>query len=174
MFCKEMSATSQRDHVSTLARNNPKKALDQARTVVDPWFRAQALSWVARFTDSDPLAVASEAAKVARECEDDYKKAAVRAWEIAALAERNCKTSARKCLREALALGKSVTPISSRSEALFLLLQAAFTIGRNEASKVYEILRTTCPPDKHWRCKRAVRDGERMLSGKLEPRPFFW
>jgi hypothetical protein len=169
-----VSATSQRNHAGTLAKSNPKKALDQARKVDEPWFRAQALSWVARFTDGDPVAVASEAAKAARECEDDYKRSAVRAWEIAALAERDCTTQARRSLTEAVSLGKSVTPISSRSEALFLLLQSAFRIGRDEANKVYEVLKTCCPADEHWRCKRAVRDGGKMIEGKLEPRAFFW
>jgi hypothetical protein len=169
-----VSAALQRDHASTLAKSNPKKALDQARKVNEPWFRAQALSWVARFTDGDPVAVAAEAAKAARECEDDYKKSAVRAWEIAALAERDCTTEARKSLTEALALGKSVTPISSRSEALFILLQAAFRIGPAQAKKAYEVISASCPADEHWRCKRAVRDGGKMISGELEPRPFFW
>jgi len=168
-----MSATHQRDHASTLAKSNPTKALAQARNVKEPWFRAQALSWVARFTD-DPVAVALEAAKAARECEDDYKKSAARAWEIAALAERGCMVEARKSLNEALALGKSVSPISSRSEALFLLLQAAFRIGPDQAKKVYEILSASCPAQEHWRCKRAVRDSGKMISGELEPRRFFW
>lgn len=77
-------------------------------------------------------------------------------------------------LIEAISLGKSVKPISSRSEALFLLLQAAFRIGQNEANNVYELLRTSCSVDEHWRCKRAVRDGGKMISGKLKPRSFFW
>ena len=169
-----MSATHQRDHAGTLAKNNPKKALAQARKLNDPWFRAQALSWVARFTDSDPLAAAAEAAKAARECEDDYKKSAVRAWEIPALAERGCTVEARKSLSDTLALGRSVEPVSSRSEALLLLLQAAFKIGRDEAERVYEILKASCPVDEHWRSKRAVRDGGRLLSGEIEPRAFFW
>lgn len=169
-----MSATLQRDHANTLAKSNPKKALAQARKVNEPWFRAQALSWVIRFTDSDPIAVASEAAKAARECEDDYEKSAVRAWEIAALAERACTKEARKSLNDALTLAKCVEPISSRSESLFLLLQAAFRIGRDEARQVYEILTVSCPVNEHWRCKRAVRDGGKMISGELQPRPFFW
>jgi hypothetical protein len=84
---------------------------------------------VARFTDGDQVAVASEAARAARECEDDYKKSAVRAWEIAALAERDCTAEARKSLSEALALAKCVEPTSSRSEALLVLVQAAFRWG---------------------------------------------
>jgi len=169
-----MSATLQRDQASRLAKSNPKKALDTARKVNEPWFRAQALAWVARFSDGDTVSIASEAAKAAGECGDDYKKSAARAWEIAALAERGCLSEARKHLSEVLKRAKDVRPASSRSEALLLLLQAAFKIGRKEAEKVYETLRTSCSPDDHWRCKRAIRDGGKMVSGELEPRPFFW
>lgn len=170
-----MSATLQRNHASTLAKSNPKKALDQARKVHEPWFRAQALSWVARFTDGDPVAIASEAARAAQECEDDYRKSAVRAWEVAALAERGSTAEARKSLSEALKLAKRIESVSSRSEALLLLMQAAFRIGRDEAMRAYALLKESCPVEEHSRCcKRAVRDGERMISGTQEPRPFFW
>jgi len=169
-----VSATLQRNHASTLAKSNPKKALDQARKVHEPWFRAQALSWVARFTDGDPVAIASEAARAAQECEDDYRKSAVRAWEVAALAERGSTAEARKSLSEALKLAKRIESVSSRSEALLLLMQAAFRIGRDEAMRAYSLLKESCPVEEHSRCKRAVRDGERMISGTQEPRPFFW
>jgi hypothetical protein len=129
---------------------------------------------VARFTDGDAVAVASEAAEAAGECDDDYKKSAVRAWEVAALAERNCKAEARKSLSEALALGKRIEPMSSRVEAMALLLQAASRIDLEEAKRVYEILRAVCPTEEHWRCKRAARDCEKLISGELEPRLFFW
>jgi len=170
----KVSATLQRDQACTLVKTDPRKALDHARKIDEPWFRAQALSWVARFTDGDPVAVAREAGSAARECDDDYKRSAVRAWEIAALAERDCPKEARASLSDALALGKRVEPASSRSEALLLLLQAGFKIGRDEAQRVHEILKGSCPVDEHWRCKCAVRDGEQMLLGELEPRPFFW
>jgi hypothetical protein len=169
-----VSATLQRNHASTLAKSNPKKALDQARKVHEPWFRAQALSWVARFTDGDPVAIASEAARAAQECGDDYGKSAVRAWEVAALAERGSAAEARRSLSEALKLAKSVESMSSRSEALLLLMQAAFRIGRDEAMRAYALLKESCPVEEHSRCKRAVRDAERMISGTQEPRPFFW
>jgi len=168
-----MSATNQRNHASTLAKSNPQKALAQARAISDGWYRAQALSWVARFTDDDPVSIASEAAKAATECKDDYKKSAVRAWEIAALAERGCISEAKNRLNETLSLAKNVEPISSRSEALLLLLQAAFRIDNNAAQKVYGILKASCPIEEHWRCKRALRDGEKMISGELQPRSFF-
>ncbi len=169
-----MSATSQRNLALTLSKSDPVKALAKARRVSKPWFRAQALSWVARFTDADPVAIASEAAEAARQCEDDYEKSAVRAWEIVALAERGFTAQARNSLHDAVALAKRVEPVSSRSEALTLLLQAAFKIEHNEADRVYQIVRATCPAEAHWRCKRALRECEKLIAGELPPRLFFW
>ncbi|MES2257573.1 MAG: hypothetical protein V4724_03590 [Pseudomonadota bacterium] len=169
-----MSATSERDRAIALAKFRPHDALIQARKVVEPWFRAQALSWVARFTDGDPVAVAAEAAKAARDGGDNYQKCAVRAWEIAALAERVCTFEARKCLSECLFLVQTVEPISSRSEALLLLLQASVKITHQDAEEVHELLKTLCQSEEHWRVKRALRDGARIISGELQPRPFFW
>ena len=102
------------------------------------------------------------------------EKSAVRAWEIAALAERSCLSEARNRLKEALERAKAVIPASSRSEALFLLMQAAFNIGPKDAAGVYEALKMSCGSHEHWRCKRALRDGAKMISGELQPRSFFW
>ena len=169
-----MSATLQRDQATALAKTDPKKALEKARSVGEPWFRAQALSWVARFTDGDPGAIAAQAAKAALECDDDYKRSAVRSWEIAALAERDCKSKAKRSLEEAIRLARSVHPPSSRSEAIFSLLQAAFAIGEGEVRTVYSTLVESCPASEHWRCKRAIRDATKMINGQLKPRAFFW
>lgn len=168
-----MSATLQRDQVTSLARSNPKEALERAGKIDDPWFRAQSLSWVARYTDLDPIVPARQAAKAAAACDDDYKRSAVRAWEITALAERGQLAEAAKILKVSVALAKSVHPVSSRAEALFLLLQAAFSISPASAAMVGSALETSCPPE-HWRIKRALRDTRKMLDGQLEPRPFFW
>ena len=169
-----MSATLQRDQASRLAKSDPKKALENALKISDPWFRAQALAWVVRFTDRDPVAIAKQAEKAAIECDDSYKKTAVRAWVVASLAERNFTPAARKVLHTALQQSKTVMPLSSRSEALMLLLQAAFAIADKDAKAVNDELQTSCGQDTHWRCKRAVRDGAKIITGELKPRPFFW
>lgn len=166
-----MSATLQRDQAIALAKSHPTQALAKAKSIGEPWFRAQALSWVARFTDSDPVAVAKLAAKAASECEDDYKRSAVRAWEVAALAERNLPDPAERALKAAVA--EKVQPASSRSEALLMLFQAAFVLGRQQAEWVRGRLDATCPEAEHWRCKRARKEAGRMLEGELQPRPFF-
>ena len=169
-----MSATLQRDQASALAKSNPKQALAKAKDISEPWFRAQALAWVARFTDSDPVAIAKLAAKAASQCDDDYKRSAVRAWEVAALAERDEPNHAERGLKAAVSVAEGVQPISSRSEALFLLFQAAFLLGRKQAEWVCGRLHATCPEAEHWRCKRSRRDAHQILEGVSEARPFFW
>nr|GFD49131.1 hypothetical protein [Tanacetum cinerariifolium] len=89
-----MSATTQRDRAVSLAKSYPKEALKQARQVEKPWFRAQALSWVARFAERDVITISVEAAQAAAAGDDKYQQCAVRAWEIAALAERDYLTEA--------------------------------------------------------------------------------
>lgn len=159
MNVRAMSATKQRDQAIALAKSRPNEALKQARQVNDPWFRAQALSWVARFTDGDVSAIATEAAKAAAEGKDNYQQSAVRAWEIAALAERNRVLDARKRLGDIL---------------LLLLLQASAKIADEDAENVYEVMKASCRPEEHWRCSRALRRGAKMIAGELQPRPFFW
>lgn len=169
-----MSATLQRDQAISMAKSDPSKAHKKALQVSEPWFRAQALAAVARYSDGDPLPFATQASKAASECNDDYKRSAVRAWEISALAERDLMPEARKALDEAVKLARTVQPFSSRSHALYLLLQAAFSIGHKEASVVNDAITASCPSDEHWRCKRALRDGGKLISGVLVPRKFHW
>lgn len=146
----------------------------KARHVSDPWFRAQALSWVARFAKTDVVAIAAEAAKAAVVGKDTYQQTAVRAWEIAALAERAYVSEARKSLCELLPAAKLVEPAASRSEALLLLLQAGAKITEEDAEAVYQIMKASCEPESHWRCRRALRHGAQMIAAELEARPFFW
>jgi hypothetical protein len=168
-----MSIASQRDRVCDLAKRDAGKALKMALSIPDPWFRSQALAYVARYTEEDPIKIAKQAAKAAGECDDEYKKTAVRAWEIAALAERKFVAEARNGLQNALSQSRGIMPLSSRAEALMLLLHAALRIGDKDARRVVEELKASCSDDSHWRCKRAIRDAEELAAGKREPRPFF-
>ncbi|MFT4639784.1 MAG: hypothetical protein ACI8T1_003109 [Verrucomicrobiales bacterium] len=132
------------------------------------------MSRAARFTDKDPVSIAAQAAKAASECEDDYQRSAVRSWEIVALAERGFLGQAEKALSEALNLAKTVPPFSSRSEALYILFQAAFAIDRDHAIVVVnDVLNASCPLEEHWRCQRAIRDAGKIADGEFEPRKFF-
>jgi hypothetical protein len=168
-----MSA-AQREHANQLAKTNPTQALAHAQRIADPWYRAQALSWVARFTDADPKPIVRQAANAAAECSDTFKRSSVRAWEVAALAQRGLLAESRAALAEAFKLAASVEPIASRSEAFFLLMQAACSIDPVTAAKVHTQLATSCAADAHWRTQRNLRDATRLAKGETSPRLFFW
>jgi len=166
--------TDCRDRAQRLAKTDPDSAFALARTIDLPWYKAQALSWIARYSDSDTRALAEEAAVAASLGDDAYKRVAVRAWEIAALAEREFPMDARLSLNSALTEAPMVEPIGSRAEALILLLGAALRIGVEEGDQVYAELARTCGEDSHWRCKRALKYARTLASGETEPRIFFW
>ncbi|MGD9587354.1 MAG: hypothetical protein AB7Q37_09065 [Pyrinomonadaceae bacterium] len=167
-----MTPTQYRDQVAKLARTDPRKGNEIGKKIDDPWFQAQAWSHLARWADR-PLPFARKAAKAAAETKDDYQRSAVRAWEIAALAERQLSVQARRSLREAVDVAVSVTPIGSRAESLFLLFQAAFKISAEAAATVSEAFDTSCNAT-HWRVVRARKEMVRMLNGEMPPREFFW
>jgi hypothetical protein len=145
-----------------------------AQSISDPWFKAQALAWILRYSTEDILSIARMAETAATECDDDYKKTAVLAWEIAAFAERKMLAEARRVLRMALSQATSVMPLASRAEALTLLLHAAIKMGSKDESVVVDELISSCEKGSHWRCKRAIRDAGKLVNGEIQPRLFFW
>lgn len=166
-----MTPTNYRDQVANLSKTDVANAMKIAEKIGDPWFQAQAWSHLARWAD-DSLQFSRHAAKSASKTKDDYQKSAVRAWEVAALAERGYRDQARKSLAEAVDLAASVSPLPSRAEALFLLFQSAFKISKDDAMKVEQVMIATCTQT-HWRIKRALRDAAVMLKDEVPPREFF-
>ncbi len=165
---------SLRDQASRIAKNDSAKALKIAKKIVDPWYRVQALASVIRYTDGDPVSVAKSATTAAAKCDDEYKRTAVRAWIIAALAERDFHKEARAYLKSCLSQIEKVEPLGSRAEALTLLLKAAAQIDESCIKDVFNVLQSTGKNGTHWRLKRAIKHGEGVLKGEVKPGPFFW
>ncbi len=167
-----MTPTKLRDKVSQLAKSNEEEAAKVAKTIDDAWFRAQAWAHIARWA-AEPTLYAQQAAKAASQGKDDYQRSAVRSWEIAALAERGLFAEAVTSLNEAVGIAKTVEPMSSRSESLVLLLQAAFKISLDHAAKVHKVIETDCDST-HWRSVRAKKLSMELVQQKMPPREFFW
>ena len=167
-----MTPTTYRDQVAELAVSDPEKGVEIARKITDPWFEAQAWAHLARHS-STPLKFSNKASEAAARTKDDYQRSAVRAWEIAALAERDHRTQARTALTQAVELASTIEHQGSRSEALLLLLQAAAKISKEDAAVVAEVIRSTCDSS-HWRGQRAVNYASKMIDGEWLPREFFW
>ncbi len=152
-----MNSTQLRNRVRRLLKEDPSAALRTARQIPEPWFRAQALSAVGRQgAENQVEPLAKEAMKAAAECEDDYRRAAVAAWPIRLLVERGHTSSAAEALAVARQYALVATPIGSRAEALFGLLNGAWGLGGRERRQLVEDLLALHGERLHWRVARAT------------------
>ncbi|MEM1452553.1 MAG: hypothetical protein AAF957_20210 [Planctomycetota bacterium] len=151
-----------RDRACRLAPDDPAEALAIARKIEAPWYRAQALAYAARFAERHRvLAIAQEACAAADRGEDDYQRAAARAWPLCALIERGLEARAREELEVALELARRSSPIGSRAEALVLLMEASYALGRSVRLELVDEVASLDHSGAHWRVRRAH---ERALS----------
>jgi len=170
-----MTDTNLRDKVSKIAKSDTEEAYKMTKKINSPWFKSQALSYIARYSDNKKTMdkAIKESIKVSRLC-DDYKIASVRAWVIVALAERGFKKEAKKSLDEVVELAVRIEPVSSRCEALFNLFQASYYIDKSIANKLYERMQSACPIEEHWRAKRAMKHAQEIIADKVKVREYFW
>jgi len=197
------SSAAARDAAIECVREDIERAETLAVAVPDPWYRAQALAWVARYApESEVSRLAQLALAAAADCADAYLQAAGSAWVLRALMERNRRDEALAMLELVLPSVPRIVPAASRSEALFLLLQAMFASGTEVRRSLLFALASACDADPHWRIERNFRDAlvlmqpvdpefvrtmargrdaatqgrlERALAGDATtPRVFFW
>ena len=127
-----ISPTQGRDHATRLAAINFSAALAAAREVSDPWYACQALAWVARYAPETELPrIAEEALEEAARASDPYQRVGASAWPVRALIEREQSARVHSLLPAILAQVGQIDNFGSRSQALFLLFQAVFPLGRD-------------------------------------------
>ncbi len=169
-----MSDTKLRDQVARLSKSDTKKAHKLAGTIQDPWFKGQALAWVLRYSEGSSTKLSKEIAKVAGEGEDGYKQLAVRVWQVVALVERGDEKSSKKLIETLIDSSETVKPLASKIEYLMLLLHASLRLDIDQQVHVTSVLRTTCKNQSNWKCQKALKDMDQLLSGERQPKPFFW
>jgi hypothetical protein len=159
-----LGSSGMRTEVFASAQRDAAKALAVARAVPDPWFRCQALGAVARWIDETRVAsIADEAFAAAAMCHDDYQRAAVAAWPIRALIERQHLGRAKQALDDARQRARLATPNGSQAEALLLLLQAGWPLGAGARLPFVEHLLELHHADTFWRIGRALASALAML-----------
>ncbi len=135
------------------------KARAIAKKIEDPWFRCQAIAWIARYADAkDVLSTAKQAMDAAGDCEDAYQQAAGSAWVVRALLERDQRDNALTMLELGLHAAPRIGGESSRSEALFLIYQAAFDLSEEFRRSTLFALAELYEQNPHWRIERNYRD----------------
>lgn len=149
--------TELRDGASRIAPRDPEAALAVARTIRDPWFRAQALATVTEHV-AEPrvLEIAWEARAAAARCDDAFGRAAVLRWLVPAAVARGLRGFAAETLQAALATSDTIDHAGSRAEALSLLRQAAAHLGVDEVRSIAARLVALGRTSDHWRVRRAI------------------
>lgn len=149
--------TQARDRACSLAHSDPSAALTLAREINDPWFACQALAWVGRFWPGDDFeSVINEALETGRKCSDPYQVVASAAWPVRALIERGASSQISTIVIPLLAVANAIPSFASRSEALFLLFQAAKPGMQTDWLPVLEGLIKASFPTLHWRQSRSL------------------
>ena len=149
------TAASERDRAAELAQSDPSEALNIARKISDPWNRAQALAWVARYAQSKMSEIAlCESREAAQRTDDTYKQAAVLAWPLRAAIETSQHQLATGILSDANLLLPKVEPLSSRASAAELLLNAVAPANPSICAPLLISIAACCPAHEHWRAKR--------------------
>jgi hypothetical protein len=200
-----MAGSSDRDRAINLAKSGSPKAPQAARDISDPFMRCQALAWTARFATSDgsALKLAREAAAAAAAASDAFQAVAGVAWPVGALIERGLTRDAEALLRTATNQATGITSVTSRIDALHLLLQAAWNASEPAWSSVVARLVEAARSGPSEKAQGVLRDVALALAGsgrrhdlviaaipegrsrrqaerRLEarefpaPRPFFW
>jgi hypothetical protein len=197
--------THDRELAHRLSGSEPSKALEVARKINDPWFKCQALSQVARYwPHPDYKHLLKEALDAADTQTDTYKQVTVSAWPIRAYLERGDVSPAKALLDRYTTAATRIENMGSRSEALFMVFQAAKPFAPNLWQPVFWALVAATEPALAWRQRRNIRDAIAMVArdgpalvekalarlsdektitavkrdlekGRCaEPRPFFW
>lgn len=133
------------------------KALVLAEKVSDAWYRCQSLAAVARFApEGKVIPVANKALKAASLGADAYKRVAVAAWPVRALAERGKFEHANKVLPPVLVDANEVEPPVSKISALELLWEAVWPFSVDAKQLVLDTLLSACQVTNSWRAGRIM------------------
>ncbi len=159
-----MSPTEGRDGAVALAKTDTAAALERARAISDPWFRSQAIAWIARFAAAaEATSILKEARESSWAAEDKYRIVGSSAWRIRAMIERGEQQAAADELPDLLKCAADINQPVSRLEALFLLFQSVFEVD-NCRRAVLDALLEACHGAKSWKSGDRLREAAIMLA----------
>jgi hypothetical protein len=195
---------NQRDRVAQLAKTDFAAAFNLTGSIENVRERIQSLGWVARYAPADQVPRVIDAAnKCAGTSSDFYEDVMSLAWPLRALHETGNSKLMPSLLQTATKMVADVSPVSSRAEAIGLLIHAALPAGLALADPAISAL-TTLRNESHWRVVRTFVDVSLLVNAhdrqrsleiansiaienkrkstieriqndeQMEPRPFFW
>jgi hypothetical protein len=149
-----------RGRACELAKSEPQRAFDIARTIPDGWYRCQAMAEIAEHAP-DPLSEKAfqEARSAAAAGNDEYQRAAVLAFALIAALRRRRHDLADAMLADALAIVPSVKPMASCAYAHEGLWRVCMHLGdRTMQNAVLASVLAHVHPDRSWRARGLYRE----------------
>ncbi|MCL2715879.1 MAG: hypothetical protein FWD68_15205 [Alphaproteobacteria bacterium] len=156
LFKPRRESVIRRNQAFTLARGECTRAYAVARTIEDGWYRCQAMAEIGAHAPEELSAKAfREARRAAAEAFDNYQRAGVLAFAIAAASRRGRRDLVEVMLADALRLVPSVEPMASRASALHLLWGAIACCDDDRlCDLVIARVRACVDADRSWRARR--------------------
>ena len=154
--------TQARDRAIRLAKTDTAAALGVADEIEEPWFRAQALAFIARFEEQyGHRAILASARRASLEAEDPYVVVGSAAWWLRAWIERGAPEVACAELPALLGASRKIANPVSRLDALYLVFQAVFDLDPARRA-VLEALLAACAAADSWKAGRCQSEVARM------------
>ena len=124
-------STRLRDKAIALAKRDVANARHIAESIPEPWFRTQALAVVAFHTadNREFSRILKESYEASDSCSDPFQKVGVAAWPLSAQVNRGFVSDIQARVSELIVKSRTIPNDSSRSEAMFHVLQAVFPLG---------------------------------------------
>jgi hypothetical protein len=159
-----MSLARERDHATILARTDPHAAAAVAERIDDPWYRAQALAAVVRFSpDRDIKRFFAHARKASEAATDPYLRLGSSAWWLRALVERGRVDEVGREVSALLGIVPTIPNPVNRIDGLFLVLQAVFAVPEARRA-VLDALIAAGRAANSWKAGERLRDAALMVA----------
>jgi hypothetical protein len=162
-------ATQQRNRVAAMAKINPREALELARSIEDPWFRCQALSFAAVRTPDERSrqSALDDAFAAANQLGEPNRVVTVSSWPVKALAlTGQMSTVSLEVARLLQLISLEPSPVR-RADALRYLLGSVSIAPPDVASRVAREFAAAClaPLQNGKRNSKGERNLEACLPG---------
>lgn len=152
------AAARARNAAGARAKHDWHGALDDARRIGDPWYRAQALAHVVQHApaaETDRIVELFD--ETAREGKDEYQRVTLPFWLSLALLMRGDRDRAERVAVGVVENSPRVVPVASRAQTLELVAMALLAMRSKHLVVLAERTALLAHPAAHWRCLRAAR-----------------
>jgi hypothetical protein len=152
------AAARARNAAGARAKHDWQGALDDARRISIPWYRAQALAHVVQHAPAEETdRIVALFDETVRGSKDEYQRVTLPFWLSLALLMRGERDRAERVAVGVVENSPRLVPIGSRAQTLELVSMALLAMRSKHLVTLAEKGALLAHPAAHWRCLRAAR-----------------